>query len=182
MSDYLQQFKHVTDQLAASDSLVFDDDNVILYVVDGLPPLYRQFGSSIHIRACMATLSLAELHTLLICEEITLAEEGTHDLLTAFGATRPSKPHTGRGQSYFHNSSILAVMGPFQRQSPFSNDAGLLPSPNGAPIGATNYITPDIEALQIATLYAGTNSVQVGNGQGQAHGEDLYQVLVENGL
>ena len=46
MAKYLQQFKSLADQLAASGSPVNEDD-LIACVLDGLPSVYRPFTSSI---------------------------------------------------------------------------------------------------------------------------------------
>ncbi|KAJ4947955.1 hypothetical protein NE237_014203 [Protea cynaroides] len=104
MTDYLQQFKNISDQLAASGSPVSDDD-LVIYILDGLPLTYRQFGYSVRIRSRTSQLSLEELHTLLICEELALADETPNENNTAFVAYRPCKINTGRGSSSFKGRS-----------------------------------------------------------------------------
>ncbi|KAJ4969157.1 hypothetical protein NE237_015858 [Protea cynaroides] len=98
MTEFFQRFKSISDQLVAYNSIVSDDD-IIIFVLDGLPSIYRQFFSSIHIRACTSILTLEELHNLLICEEIAFQEETSTDHSTALLVVRPpplAKPH-------FHN-------------------------------------------------------------------------------
>ncbi|KAJ4968570.1 hypothetical protein NE237_015271 [Protea cynaroides] len=95
MTEFLQRFKSISDQLVAYNSIVSDDD-IIIFVLDGLPSIYRQFYSSIRIRARTSILTLEELHNLLICEEIALQEESSTDHSTALPIVRPpplAKPH-----------------------------------------------------------------------------------------
>ncbi|KAJ4967286.1 hypothetical protein NE237_019135 [Protea cynaroides] len=94
MSEYLQQFKNIFDQLAVFGSPISDDD-LNIYVLERLPPSYRRFGSSICIRACTTTLSLPELHTLLICEELALADEPSQEVPSVFVATKPRRTSFG---------------------------------------------------------------------------------------
>ncbi|GAV61542.1 UBN2 domain-containing protein, partial [Cephalotus follicularis] len=101
MNEYLQQFKKVTDQLAAHGSPISEDD-VILCVLDGLPPSYKQFSSSIPIRARIFTLSFVELHMLLICEEISLVDESaTVNVAIAFMSFQMSKNNLCRNFSNY---------------------------------------------------------------------------------
>ncbi|KAJ4980037.1 hypothetical protein NE237_010817 [Protea cynaroides] len=67
----------------------------------------RQFGSSVRIRSRTSQLSLEELHTLLICEELelALADETPNENSTAFVAYRPRKINTGRRSSSFRGRS-----------------------------------------------------------------------------
>ncbi|KAJ4971586.1 hypothetical protein NE237_004685 [Protea cynaroides] len=110
MSDYLLQFKTMSDQLVACGSLVSNDDIILLFL-DGLPPSYRQFCSSLCIHARTSTLTLDELHTLLICEELAFVDEPLTEQPNAMAAFQPprSQPNrwplrcghhhsTGRGQ------------------------------------------------------------------------------------
>ncbi|KAJ4959937.1 hypothetical protein NE237_019847 [Protea cynaroides] len=99
MIDYIQQFKSIADQLTACGSTVYEDD-LVLHILDGLPPTYRQFPPLFefklgalpsHLRSCA--------HTLLICEELALADESPNEQSTAFVAYRSSSLHSGRGNS-----------------------------------------------------------------------------------
>ncbi|KAJ4966240.1 hypothetical protein NE237_018089 [Protea cynaroides] len=78
MIDYIQQFKIISDQLVACGST---------------------FSSSVRIRAQSTALPLEELHTLLICEELALADESPNEQSTAYVAYRPNSPNSGRGNS-----------------------------------------------------------------------------------
>lgn len=85
MQDYLHQIKVLADQLATCGSPVGDED-IILHTLAGLPSLYRPFQTAIRTRSRHDPVSLEELHTLLICEELSLTEDTTIDPSTAFTA------------------------------------------------------------------------------------------------
>ncbi|KAJ4977279.1 hypothetical protein NE237_002385 [Protea cynaroides] len=98
MNEYIQQIKTLSDQLAACGAAVNDDD-LVLITLDGLPPSYCQFCSSIRILAKSTDLSLEELHNLLICEEIAVAKDFQPEQPNALIASRPYRPPLGRGFS-----------------------------------------------------------------------------------
>ncbi|KAJ4965971.1 hypothetical protein NE237_017820 [Protea cynaroides] len=99
MNDYLQQFKSISDQLTTSASTVSNDDIIIL-ILDGLPPSYRQFCSSIRIHAKTSDVTLEELNNLLLCEEIVVNDEIGTDQPIAMAAFRPNTTHASRSHSY----------------------------------------------------------------------------------
>ncbi|KAJ8638591.1 hypothetical protein MRB53_012858 [Persea americana] len=111
MADYLQQFKVITDQLAASASPISEEE--LLYaVLDGLPSAYRPLQSVIRARARSGPLPIEEVHNLLICEELSLANHIAQDTTaTAFAASRSAaiKPtgsgFNGRGSTNFQQRS-----------------------------------------------------------------------------
>lgn len=128
MADYLQQFKVITDQLAASASPISEDE--LLYaVLDGLPSAYRPLQSVIRARARSGPMPIEEVHNLLICEELSLADDIAQDTTaTAFAATRSAaiKPtgsgFHGRGSSNFQQRSKSG-----QRRSFNSTNSGSSP-------------------------------------------------------
>lgn len=95
MQAYLHTFKVIADQLAACGAPMSDDD-MIIHILEGLPNSYRQFNSSIRICACTSLLTLEELHMLLICEEMSVAEEPSPTSNVALYAARPNKPQHNR--------------------------------------------------------------------------------------
>ncbi|KAJ8638219.1 hypothetical protein MRB53_012486 [Persea americana] len=111
MADYLQQFKAIIDQLAASASPISEDE--LLYaVLDGLPSAYRPLESIIRPCARSGPLPIEEVHNLLICEELSLADDIAQDTnVTAFAASRSAaiKPigsgFHGRGSTNFQQRS-----------------------------------------------------------------------------
>ncbi|KAJ8639269.1 hypothetical protein MRB53_015963 [Persea americana] len=87
MQDYLHQIQVLADQLATYGSPVGDED-LILHTLAGLPSLYHPFQTAIRTKSRHDPVSLKELHTLLICEELSLTEDTTNDSSTAFNARR----------------------------------------------------------------------------------------------
>ena len=83
MASYLQQFKTLTDQLAASHSPISDDD-LLISILNGLPSEYRPFASS--IRARSVSITTEELHSLLVAEEICLQDESSSEHVIALAA------------------------------------------------------------------------------------------------
>ncbi|KAJ8625608.1 hypothetical protein MRB53_034138 [Persea americana] len=87
MQEYLHQLKVIADQLATCRAPVIEED-LILYTLSGLPSMYRPFQTSIRTRSCHDPVSLEELHTLLVCEELSFADKVTGDSSTAFVAKK----------------------------------------------------------------------------------------------
>ncbi|KAJ4978920.1 hypothetical protein NE237_009700 [Protea cynaroides] len=144
MIHYIQQFKNIADQLAACNSSVSEDD-LVLYVLNGLPPSYLQFCSSIRIRAWSTALPLEELHTLLICEELALADESPNENSSAFVSYRRTKPNVGRDNSSYRGRHNNQGRG-WQNQWHFSYsiETGILTSPTASPNITGNTSRPHI--------------------------------------
>lgn len=81
MGSYLQQFKNATDQLAASHSPVSD---LLVCILNGLSTEYRPLASS--IRARSSCITIEELHSLLIAEELCLLDESSYENMIALAA------------------------------------------------------------------------------------------------
>lgn len=97
MQDYLHQIKVITDQLAACGSPVGEDD-IILQTLNGLLPAYRPFQTSIRTRSRMDLVSIEELHTLLICEELSMVEDSSPAISTTFTASKQQNPRSNNSQ------------------------------------------------------------------------------------
>eukprot|EP00268_Persea_americana_P057832 TRINITY_DN69559_c0_g1_i1.p2 TRINITY_DN69559_c0_g1~~TRINITY_DN69559_c0_g1_i1.p2 ORF type:complete len:133 (-),score=16.06 TRINITY_DN69559_c0_g1_i1:588-986(-) len=91
MQEYLHQLKIIADQLATCSAPMSEDD-LILHTLSGLPSIYRPFQTSICTRSRHDLVSLEELHTLLVCEELSLADDITAESSTAFVASKSSFP------------------------------------------------------------------------------------------
>ncbi|KAJ8629486.1 hypothetical protein MRB53_022809 [Persea americana] len=104
MHDYLHQIKVLADQLATCGSPIRDED-LILHTLAGFPSLYRPFQTAIRARPRHDPVSLEELHTLLICEELILTEDATTESSTAFNArqTGPQRSSPPGNSTTFHN-------------------------------------------------------------------------------
>ncbi|KAJ8644823.1 hypothetical protein MRB53_006571 [Persea americana] len=95
MQEYLHQLKVLSDQLATCGAPVSEDD-LILYTLSGLPSVYRPFQTSICTRSMHDPVSLEELHTLLVCEELSLADDISVETATAFAANKSTLAPPGR--------------------------------------------------------------------------------------
>ncbi|PKU80145.1 Retrovirus-related Pol polyprotein from transposon TNT 1-94 [Dendrobium catenatum] len=94
VTQYLIEIKVLVDQISASGASV-DNEDVILYILNGLPQSYQSFKTA--IRTMLNPISLDQLYPLLLSEEINLAAD------TARSASSPD-PQTvlfaprGRGR------------------------------------------------------------------------------------
>ncbi|KAL0926331.1 hypothetical protein M5K25_002549 [Dendrobium thyrsiflorum] len=99
MTQYLAHIKALVDNIAATGAHI-DSEDIILYILTGLPSTYNPF--KIAIRTTQQPISLDVLYFLLCSEEINLQIELQKDSSqplehTALLSTRPS---TARGQSF----------------------------------------------------------------------------------
>ncbi|XP_020675574.1 uncharacterized protein LOC110094647 [Dendrobium catenatum] len=69
MSQYLIEIKKIVDQIASAGSTV-DSEDVMIYILNWLPPSYQPFTAS--ISTMQTSLTLDNLYVLLISEEIHL--------------------------------------------------------------------------------------------------------------
>ncbi|XP_010264401.1 PREDICTED: uncharacterized protein LOC104602415 [Nelumbo nucifera] len=93
MHDYFQQVKSISDQLAGCGAPISDDE-LQIYILDGLPSLYHPFASIIHGCARIITVTLEELHDLLICEEMSLVEDASTKNSHALVAAKTRQQHS----------------------------------------------------------------------------------------
>ncbi|KAI0499725.1 hypothetical protein KFK09_017933 [Dendrobium nobile] len=72
MTQYLSEIKSLVDQIAVAGSSV-DNEDVILYILKGLPTSYQSFKTS--IRTMLNPISLDNLYSLLLSEEIHIMSD-----------------------------------------------------------------------------------------------------------
>ncbi|KAI0519466.1 hypothetical protein KFK09_006914 [Dendrobium nobile] len=72
MMQYLQQIKSIVDNIASAGSTI-DQEDVLLYTLNGLPPSYNALKTT--IRAMPMSMDLDQLYSLLLSEEINLQSE-----------------------------------------------------------------------------------------------------------
>ncbi|KAI0500261.1 hypothetical protein KFK09_018471 [Dendrobium nobile] len=94
MIQYLNEVKTIVDQIAAAGSTV-DNEDIILYILNGLSMSYQSFKT--YIRTMQTPLNLDQLYPLLISEELHLVADNARatsiaDSQTALFASR------GRGR------------------------------------------------------------------------------------
>ncbi|XP_028548626.1 uncharacterized protein LOC110093684 [Dendrobium catenatum] len=79
MTQYMQQIKNIVDNISSAGSEI-DQEDVLLYTMNGLPPSYNALKTT--IRAMQSPMDLDTLYSLLITEEINLqSESARHNLL-----------------------------------------------------------------------------------------------------
>ncbi|KAI0520417.1 hypothetical protein KFK09_007891 [Dendrobium nobile] len=115
MTQYLTEIKALVDQIAAAGATV-DTEDIILYILNGLPSQYQSFKTA--IRTMLTPITLDQLYPFLLSEEVNIASD------TAKAVTRPD-PNTalftyrGRGKrSRGRNSSTI----PTTSRPPASNN------------------------------------------------------------
>lgn len=118
MIDCLQQGNLITDTLA-SISAPLEDEDIVLYILNGLPLAYNLFKTVVCTRA--QHITLLELHDLLLIEEQQLQTSVIEDQLlstyylsyvfsvTNFGShnTRGCRFDKNKGRWHFHRSKIF---------------------------------------------------------------------------
>ncbi|KAI0504734.1 hypothetical protein KFK09_015687 [Dendrobium nobile] len=72
MIQYLTEIKSLVDKIAAAGSVV-DTEDIILYILNGLPPSYQSFKTA--IRTMLTPIQLDQLYHLLLSEEVNLATD-----------------------------------------------------------------------------------------------------------
>ncbi|PKU78985.1 Retrovirus-related Pol polyprotein from transposon TNT 1-94 [Dendrobium catenatum] len=76
MQQYLDQIKKLVDNIAAAGSKV-DTEDIVLYILNGLPASYNSFKTA--IRTSLQPISLDDLYSLLSSEEINLQHQLLQD-------------------------------------------------------------------------------------------------------
>ncbi|KAI0503664.1 hypothetical protein KFK09_014599 [Dendrobium nobile] len=80
MTEYLSEIKALVDQIASAGSSL-DAEDVIHYILNGLPQPYQSFKSA--IRTTPLPLTLDQIYPLLLSEEINLASDAAKFLATS---------------------------------------------------------------------------------------------------
>ncbi|XP_020673316.1 uncharacterized protein LOC110092943 [Dendrobium catenatum] len=75
MIQYLTEIKKLVDQIAYVGSTV-DSEDIIIYILNGLPPSYQSFKT--YIRNPPTQIRLENLYAMLISEEIHITADATH--------------------------------------------------------------------------------------------------------
>ncbi|XP_010054615.1 uncharacterized protein LOC104442941 [Eucalyptus grandis] len=133
MQEYLQQFKTLADKLTISGSPVSDDD-LLICILDGLPTAYHSFASSIRVRAHQTSITIEDLHNLLLFEELSITDDSLSKTTTTFTANRQPRTLSLRQHSFTPrlNRGGTSYRG---RSRGHSNQAELLPTPSFRPQG-----------------------------------------------
>ncbi|KAF5187502.1 Retrovirus-related pol polyprotein from transposon re1 [Thalictrum thalictroides] len=104
INEYFHHIKQIVDNLAAVGSPVNDDD-IVVYVLNGLPDDYGPFTTYIRVRS--DPTSTDELHNLLLSEELAIELKGTTILNVSAETTTQafSSVHSSSQPSYNQDSS-----------------------------------------------------------------------------
>lgn len=108
MFDYLMVIRNIVDALEASGTTVSDDD-LVMYVVDGLFPSYKAFQTALSMRGSPVTFD--EIHILLLTEEDLLSRTGetTENPPAFYESKERSKRKQPKNKSIKNNSSAPAT-------------------------------------------------------------------------
>ena len=104
IKQYTSRIKALVDKLAAT-SVSLEDEETPVHTLNGLPTAFNAFRTSIRTRN--STISLEELHTLLILEESTMAKTSAIEAIpTAMVAFQPSQHRSSRERGGRRSHSI----------------------------------------------------------------------------
>ncbi|PKU60409.1 Retrovirus-related Pol polyprotein from transposon TNT 1-94 [Dendrobium catenatum] len=164
MTQYLAEIKNLVDQIVASGSTV-DNEDIILYILNGLPSSYQAFKTS--IRIMLNPISLENLYPLLLSEEINIACDAARNL-------QPADPHLAmyayRGkarrtkQKHRLNTNYVPT-------APSTTNRALVAATENSPntwfldSGATSHLTHSMDNLSVSTPYQGSDGIMVGDGR-----------------
>ncbi|PKU76067.1 Retrovirus-related Pol polyprotein from transposon TNT 1-94 [Dendrobium catenatum] len=94
MVQYLNEVKSLVDQISAAGGRI-DEEDIILYILRGLPPSYQSFKTS--IRTMTQPLNLDQLYAFLITEEIHMTSEASN-IMAPDSSTMALLSNRGRGR------------------------------------------------------------------------------------
>ncbi|PKU62337.1 Retrovirus-related Pol polyprotein from transposon TNT 1-94 [Dendrobium catenatum] len=106
MTQYLSDIKSLVDQIAYAGSSI-DTEDIILYILNGLPASFQAFKTA--IRTMITPISLDQLYPLLLSEEINIAAENARSSVpsdpTLALYTQRGRDKRTRGRNYNRGSS-----------------------------------------------------------------------------
>ncbi|PKU71260.1 Retrovirus-related Pol polyprotein from transposon TNT 1-94 [Dendrobium catenatum] len=118
MTDYLASIKTIVDNIRAAGRMI-DNEDVLHYILNGLPPSYQSFKTT--IRSSLQPINLDDLYSLLRSEEVHQTTDAARELSfstpspvpdgqTALFSTRGrsrgrSSFNRGRGRTYSNNTN-----------------------------------------------------------------------------
>ncbi|KAI0528665.1 hypothetical protein KFK09_001207 [Dendrobium nobile] len=193
MIQYLMEIKSLVDQIVAAGS-VFDTEDIILYILNSLPPSYQAFKTA--IRTMLTPISLDNLYPLLLSEEVNIAQDAARIstpadpnlalyLLRGRGRKQRGRPCHNNSVTTRSSSDTVIICQIFHKKghnaancwhilymqySPSSGNKALAakqypPSTNWFLYsGASSHLTNSLENLSLANPYQGSDNVTIGDG------------------
>ncbi|KAL0928192.1 hypothetical protein M5K25_000062 [Dendrobium thyrsiflorum] len=151
MVQYLIEIKNSVNKISAAGSNI-DAEDIILYTLNGLPPTYNAFKT--YIRTMLNPISLEDLYSLLISEEINIqAESSRNNNLPNPNLALYSYRGSGRRGRANSNTSKALVATMEENNLDWYLDSG-----------ASSHLMNDLNKLNNPASYQGSDNVQVGNG------------------
>ncbi|PKU86766.1 Retrovirus-related Pol polyprotein from transposon TNT 1-94 [Dendrobium catenatum] len=163
MTLYLTNIKSLVDQIASAGSNV-DTEDIILYIMNGLPASFHAFKTA--IRIMLTPISLDQLYPLLLSEEVNIAAEAARTqapldpnlaLYTQRAWLRQTISWHRLNVNYapVSNSSTNRAM--VAAPEPTSNNNWFLDS------SVSSHLTNSLDNLSIASPYQGSDSIIIGD-------------------
>ncbi|PKU71322.1 Retrovirus-related Pol polyprotein from transposon TNT 1-94 [Dendrobium catenatum] len=120
LQQYLNRIKSIVDNISASGSKVESED-VILHILNGLPPTFNSFKSTIH--NSLSPINLDTFYSLLCNEDIHLQQEQQLDIAQAASQTALYAAQNGQFRSrptkkFFKNKNVQYSSQPNQSAAP----------------------------------------------------------------
>ncbi|XP_020699694.1 uncharacterized protein LOC110111964 [Dendrobium catenatum] len=131
MQQYLAQIKFIIDNIAFSGSKI-DMEDIILYILNGLPPTYNSFKTT--ICTSLLPIDLDSFYSILCSEEINLQQENLKEILAGLVAiTLYSSSYyqsCGRNQKRFfkNKNSPAPSNNPLNQSAPSASTAFARPT------------------------------------------------------
>ncbi|KAF5471397.1 hypothetical protein F2P56_008203 [Juglans regia] len=204
VAEFLHTIKLTVDELARIDHPVSDDD-LTIYILNGLGPEFREIAAP--IRARENPLKFEELHDLLISHEgylRRLEQQATQPVVATANFTQRKPASSGmngqRSKSRDNNKRNTNGSGfrkykpkcqlcdqlghtaktcPKHNQNDFSANCAASSKNKGqkwlVDSAASHNMTTDLSNLSIHSEYDGTDEVVIGDGSGSDHGGDSTQ-------
>ncbi|PKU67943.1 Retrovirus-related Pol polyprotein from transposon TNT 1-94 [Dendrobium catenatum] len=193
MSQYLPEIKTLVDNIAAAGSQV-DTEDIILYILNGLPPSYQSFKTA--IRTMLTPISLDNLYALLLSEEINIASDLSRissvpdpnvALFSNRGRGRRSRgrgspSHTNTNQSTAQQIVVCQICLKRGNAAPdcwYRLNSNYTPKNSNKALaagttssstewfldsGESSHLTNALENLTVSSPYSGSEGVTIGDG------------------
>ncbi|RVW75899.1 putative mitochondrial protein [Vitis vinifera] len=169
VTEFLHRIKVIADELAIIDHPVSDDD-LTLYILNGLGPEFREIAAP--IRAHETSLKFEKIHDLLVGHESYLRQLENQSAATFVPTAHYSHRQGGRMAKNCPKMSSADFTANCAASSQGKNHKWLVDS------AASHNMTTDLSNLLINYEYDGTDEVVIGDGSGAI----LLKGECENGV